>query len=207
MNISQRISKHESHNPKSKTQCKVPPLVELAILSVIDNLDALESVGDIPLPFISRILHCCSTQQLKRIEDERQDIDTHCYWKSHCEKELGADTSTESTLTDYNCNTWRQYFLKKEKEHEDRMKKFSAKAKILYQQDESQKKARSIQFLDAQPTKKKSLSSLKDHSFPSLSKSTKRSSTKPQVGFKSKMMQKTLDQIRREKQHKNPRRS
>jgi len=171
MNISQRISKHESHNPKAKTQSKIPPLVELAILAVIDNLDALESVGDIPLPFLSRILYCCSTQQLKRIENERQDIYTDCYWKSHCEKELGADTSNESTLTDFNCNTWRQYFLKKEKEHEDRMKKFSAKAKILYQQDESHKKSRSIQFLDVQPAKKKSL---KDHSFPSLSKSTKK---------------------------------
>lgn len=123
---------------------------ELAIQCVIRNIEALESLGDIPKEFSDRILSNCTPRQLLRIEKQskRKDLNTEPFWKAHCKKIHRIDGPSSKLFPAYECTNWRELFFKKEEENEKKKTQFSKRAREIYKQEEKSKKAKQIQMID-----------------------------------------------------------
>eukprot|EP01118_Nematostelium_gracile_P013022 TRINITY_DN4857_c0_g1_i2.p1 TRINITY_DN4857_c0_g1~~TRINITY_DN4857_c0_g1_i2.p1 ORF type:complete len:201 (-),score=49.99 TRINITY_DN4857_c0_g1_i2:90-692(-) len=196
MSVSARIH-GGSFKPFAFANTNIPSLRDLCIQIVLKNLDALESVGDVPRELLEKILRACNPQQLLRIEtcSRRKDLQTDVYWFHHCKRVYniqGEDHKqlAKTILKENNCRTWRDYWVRMEKRENDKKRKFSEKLKNMYTNEQDAKKAKQIKVIAPPSDKRRGAASV-----VGLPKS--RSASVPKPPPKAKLMEKTLKDMRK----------
>ncbi|KAL6076412.1 Elongin-A [Balamuthia mandrillaris] len=110
---------------KRKGPQEIPSLQQLCVYSVIDNIDKLQCVGDVPNDLLSPILRKCNAQQLWRIESaSKRDLNTEHLWKRHCES-LGVNGKEEK-------ESWKQTWSKEMKRQAEKQKNLGSKLRKMY---------------------------------------------------------------------------
>ncbi|XP_033726671.1 transcription elongation factor B polypeptide 3-like [Pecten maximus] len=100
---------------------EVYKLFDMCMTVLCNNIDSLEFVGGVPFDILKPVLEKCTAAQLYRLEDFNPHFleDTDPLWMSHCHKEFRLSKPEEM-------ETWREHYLRKFDEREEKLKKISA---------------------------------------------------------------------------------
>lgn len=102
----------------------VPSLFDISMRILLDNIDAIEEVGGVPYMIMEPVLQKCTPTQLMRLEEFNPHFleDSDLLWEKHCLKEFrGAGCR--------NGQTWRELYIDKLTEREEKLKSLSASIK------------------------------------------------------------------------------
>eukprot|EP00240_Pyramimonas_obovata_P014955 CAMPEP_0118931788 /NCGR_PEP_ID=MMETSP1169-20130426/8006_1 /TAXON_ID=36882 /ORGANISM="Pyramimonas obovata, Strain CCMP722" /LENGTH=193 /DNA_ID=CAMNT_0006874329 /DNA_START=201 /DNA_END=778 /DNA_ORIENTATION=- len=148
----------------------VESLRELAIRTIVANLDALGDIGYTDPETAFEILKHCNVQQLRDVEDDTfdggrniNDI-THPLWKRHFERDFrreaqalqqpqGNKTSAASNDGDVD---WRQVYEAAEQMRQEKLAKSGSMLRAKYSSHNAKREGRQIQVCDFQPPNKRS---------------------------------------------------
>ncbi|XP_069105535.1 elongin-A-like isoform X2 [Argopecten irradians] len=100
---------------------EVYKLYDMCMTVLCNNIDSLEFVGGVPYEILKPVLEKCTAAQLYRLEDFNPHFlaDTDPLWMNHCHKEFRLSKPDEM-------ETWREHYLRKFDEREEKLKKISA---------------------------------------------------------------------------------
>ncbi|XP_077559409.1 uncharacterized protein LOC144174532 isoform X2 [Haemaphysalis longicornis] len=100
---------------------EVPTLLEACMRVLIDNIDGMAYTGGVPYDILKPVLERCTTKQLYTLEDYNPYLleDTDELWQAHCIREFKGCTPEEG-------ETWREVYLKKYDEREQKFKSLTA---------------------------------------------------------------------------------
>ncbi|GIY74977.1 elongin-A [Caerostris extrusa] len=114
---------------KSLYYTEVPTLFECCTQVLIENIDAIEYLGDVPYFLLKPVLERCTPNQLYDIENFNHQnsqinlnyflmylIDETCdLWEAHCKKDFRTQQLQEN-------ETWRDLYLRAHEERETKLK-------------------------------------------------------------------------------------
>jgi transcription elongation factor B polypeptide 3 len=123
----------------------IPTLKQLAIYTLIDNVDALGDVGDVPSYLLEQVFAVCSPEQLNHIETStrRDDLNTEKYWESHCKK-VGIKEKAPNA-------TWKDMWLQKVESDRERERRALKRLREMHESEQAAKRAKQIKILPSQP--------------------------------------------------------
>lgn len=149
----------------------VPTLVQLCVFTVIDNIDHLEDVGDVPLEFLERFLSVCSPEQLQRVETATsRSLETEPFWMKHCElKKL----SVEDFAT-YEAANYRELYKNYIRSVQQQTKAMGLAMRRRYKALESKKMENTVKVLDRKYSKRRRPSTTHHRTGSKRSQSTRR---------------------------------
>jgi transcription elongation factor B polypeptide 3 len=96
-------------------------LFDMSMKILIDNIDAIEEVGGVPYLILEPLLQKCTATQLLRLEEFNPHFleDSDVLWEKHCQRDFrGFQRQSHQT--------WRQLYLSKLSEREQRLKNITA---------------------------------------------------------------------------------
>lgn len=162
----------------------VPRLEDLCIQKLLNNLNRIECVGDVPYYILKPLLTKISLSQLKRIESYNPQIiddeESDEPWKAHCQRDFDKRIPNKE-------ETWRELYFRCEKERQHRLEKVTKKIK---KHEKRAAPARQARVVDHHiPTVKSRASSAITVSSTSSSSSSSASRMKPKV---APLMQKSM---------------
>ncbi|KFM73141.1 Transcription elongation factor B polypeptide 3, partial [Stegodyphus mimosarum] len=100
---------------------EVPSLFDICTRILIDNIDAIEYMGEVPYFLVKPILERCNPMQLYTIEHYNPYLleDTHDLWEVHCRRDYRTEEPQEN-------ETWRDLYWRCCEEREIRLKSVTA---------------------------------------------------------------------------------
>ncbi|KAL1432891.1 hypothetical protein MTO96_001886 [Rhipicephalus appendiculatus] len=100
---------------------EVPTLHEACLKVLMDNIEGMEYTGGVPYDILKPVLERCTPKQLYTLEDYNPYLlnDTDELWQAHCTREF------KSSCPDAG-ETWRELYLKKFDEREEKFKSLTA---------------------------------------------------------------------------------
>ncbi|KAH7954460.1 hypothetical protein HPB49_018760 [Dermacentor silvarum] len=100
---------------------EVPTLHEACIKVLIENVEGMAYTGGVPYDILKPVLERCTPKQLYTLEDYNPYLldDTDELWQAHCTREF------KSSIPDAG-ETWRELYLKKYDEREEKFKSLTA---------------------------------------------------------------------------------
>ncbi|GFU40949.1 elongin-A [Nephila pilipes] len=106
---------------KSVGYTEVPTLFECCTRILIENIDAIEYLGEVPYYLLKPVLERCTAVQLYAIEHYNPYLleDTHELWERHCQKDFRSQKLQEN-------ETWRDLYLRAFEEREEKLKNITA---------------------------------------------------------------------------------
>lgn len=118
---SSRREKTAVYSGKKSYFTEVPSLFEICTRILIENIDAIEYMGEVPYFLIKPVLERCTPTQLFQIEDFNPYLleSTHELWETHCRRDYRLLTPEEN-------ETWRELYLRARDEREKKLKRISA---------------------------------------------------------------------------------
>lgn len=99
----------------------VPRLFDACIRILIDNIDSIDYLGNIPFDIVQPVLERCTPSQLYTLEDFNPYLleDTDDLWKSHCNKEFKFREPEDM-------ESWRELYLRLHDERETKLRNITA---------------------------------------------------------------------------------
>ncbi|GFR22138.1 elongin-A [Trichonephila clavata] len=106
---------------KSVGYTEVPTLFECCTRVLIENIDAIEYLGEVPYYLLKPVLERCTAVQLYAIEHFNPYLldDTNELWERHCRKDFRTQKVQEN-------ETWRDLYLRAFEEREEKLKNITA---------------------------------------------------------------------------------
>ncbi|GFS37871.1 elongin-A [Trichonephila inaurata madagascariensis] len=106
---------------KSVGYTEVPTLFECCTRILIENIDAIEYLGEVPYYLLKTVLERCTAVQLYSIEHYNPYLldDTNELWERHCQKDFRFQKVQEN-------ETWRDLYLRAFEEREEKLKNITA---------------------------------------------------------------------------------
>ncbi|CAL1301029.1 unnamed protein product [Larinioides sclopetarius] len=106
---------------KSLFYTEMPTLFECCTRVLIENIDAIEYLGEVPYFLLKPVLERCTPLQLYSIEDFNPYLldDTHELWEAHCKRDFRSVKLQEN-------ETWRELYLRAHEERERKLKNITA---------------------------------------------------------------------------------
>ncbi|XP_060077689.1 transcription elongation factor B polypeptide 3-like [Ylistrum balloti] len=100
---------------------EVYKLFDVCMKVLCNNIDSLEFVGGVPFTILKPVLEKCTAAQLYRLEDFNPHFleESDSLWMNHCHKDFRLSKPEEM-------ETWREHYLRKFDEREEKLKKISA---------------------------------------------------------------------------------
>ncbi|XP_065283935.1 transcription elongation factor B polypeptide 3-like isoform X2 [Dermacentor albipictus] len=100
---------------------EVPTLHEACIKVLIENVEGMAYTGGVPYDILKPVLERCTPKQLYTLEDYNPYLldDTDELWQAHCTREFKSSTPDAG-------ETWRELYLKKYDEREEKFKSLTA---------------------------------------------------------------------------------
>ncbi|KAL3200638.1 hypothetical protein MRX96_012919 [Rhipicephalus microplus] len=100
---------------------EIPTLYDMCLKVLIDNVEGMAYTGGVPYDILRPILEKCTPKQLYTLEDYNPYLldDTDELWQVHCTREF------KSSCPDAG-ETWRELYLKKFDEREEKFKSLTA---------------------------------------------------------------------------------
>uniref|UniRef100_A0A224Z650 Transcription elongation factor B polypeptide 3 n=1 Tax=Rhipicephalus zambeziensis TaxID=60191 RepID=A0A224Z650_9ACAR len=100
---------------------EVPTLHEACLKVLMDNIEGMAYTGGVPYDILKPVLERCTPKQLYTLEDYNPYLldDTDELWQAHCTREF------KSSCPDAG-ETWRELYLKKFDEREEKFKSLTA---------------------------------------------------------------------------------
>ncbi|XP_010524075.1 PREDICTED: elongin-A-like [Tarenaya hassleriana] len=131
-------------------QCRKPPsLVELCIMTAIDNVRFIGYVGGLDFQLLDQILQHCTVEQLMHVEDCTADTDlspiTNKLWKRFYEKQFGyqkMNVVIERMKRNRVTFKWRHLYEAKLKDVEQDEERAADRLKQLYEKEVAKKQNR-----------------------------------------------------------------
>ncbi|GBG69166.1 hypothetical protein CBR_g3866 [Chara braunii] len=140
----------------------VPPLKELCLIVIIENLDYVEDVGYVDDDLAYEIFQHATWEQLLRIENASKGRDfvsiTDGLWRNWFERKWGRDARAdveERMEEEGYAFGWRHIFEEKLRLDEEQAKEGVARLRELYMEAHSAKRVRSLQVCDKVPPGRK----------------------------------------------------
>ncbi|PRD32986.1 UNVERIFIED_CONTAM: EloA [Trichonephila clavipes] len=99
----------------------VPTLFECCTRILIENIDAIEYLGEVPYYLLKQVLERCTAVQLYAIEHYNPYLldETNELWERHCKKDFRYQKVQEN-------ETWRDLYLRAFEEREEKLKNITA---------------------------------------------------------------------------------
>lgn len=106
---------------KSVGFTEVPTLFDCCTRVLIENIDAIEYLGEVPYYLLKPVLERCTAVQLYAIEHYNPYLldDTNELWERHCRKDFRSQKVQEN-------ETWRDLYLRAFEEREEKLKNVTA---------------------------------------------------------------------------------
>uniref|UniRef100_A0A1E1XCY6 Putative transcription elongation factor b polypeptide n=1 Tax=Amblyomma aureolatum TaxID=187763 RepID=A0A1E1XCY6_9ACAR len=100
---------------------EVPTLLEACVRVLVDNIEGMAYTGGVPYDILKPVLEKCTAKQLYGLEDYNPYLldDTDELWQAHCVREFKGSTPDQG-------ETWRELYLKKYDEREQKFKSLTA---------------------------------------------------------------------------------
>uniref|UniRef100_A0A131XDA4 Putative transcription elongation factor b polypeptide n=1 Tax=Hyalomma excavatum TaxID=257692 RepID=A0A131XDA4_9ACAR len=100
---------------------EVPTLYEACLKVLIDNIEGMAYTGGVPYDILKPVLERCTPKQLYTLEDYNPYLldDTDELWQAHCTREFKSSSPDAG-------ETWRELYLKKYDEREEKFKSLTA---------------------------------------------------------------------------------
>lgn len=125
----------------------IPKLEQLAIRTIILNLDALGDMGDIPEEYKQKIMTACTHDQLEQLERHNpKKLDSESLWERHCSKVYH--------ISEKSHRTWRETFFRAKEEELRKRKLMKDKLKKVEKLERAKLEANSTKFIEP-PAKQK----------------------------------------------------
>ncbi|GBL91085.1 Elongin-A [Araneus ventricosus] len=106
---------------KSLFYTEMPTLFECCTRVLIENIDAIEYLGEVPYFLLKPVLERCTPLQLYNIEHYNPYLldDTHELWEAQCKRDFRSEKLQEN-------ETWRELYLRAFEERERKLKNITA---------------------------------------------------------------------------------
>jgi hypothetical protein len=136
---------------KKKGPSEIASLLELCIITIRDNIECLENIGDVPSELLVKLLDGCSPQQLDRIENYSTDSSdlsgvTEAIWRRHCYSYMGVKNDNELGGL-----TWRELYKQRAAEYEEKKRQTGKHLRSMYRSEEKEREAKRIKVLSTIP--------------------------------------------------------
>ncbi|KAI9466373.1 RNA polymerase II transcription factor SIII subunit A-domain-containing protein [Lactarius psammicola] len=146
-------------SPEINSHCRrVPSLVYYCRRVAVAHIDGIVSLGDnASFDLVRPILHSCSADNLRRLEDATPDLKAHTndLWRQQCFREHPAEVEEYSSGLLDPPESWRDLFFDLRTKKEVRLAEIGARMKSQRLEAEERKKQKEIKFTDRVPPMKR----------------------------------------------------
>ncbi|XP_071043461.1 transcription elongation factor B polypeptide 3 isoform X2 [Parasteatoda tepidariorum] len=139
----EKTAVYSGRKNKSNYLTAVPTLFECCTRVLIENIDDIEYMGEIPYFLLESMLQRCTPSQLYRIEDFNPYLleDTNELWEVHCKRDYRTAKPQEN-------ETWRELYWRSHDEREQRLRSVTANISALIANSNPTRKAK-LAYVDS----------------------------------------------------------
>ncbi|CAG8646106.1 13572_t:CDS:10, partial [Ambispora gerdemannii] len=162
LNFAGRKNPPPIRGPPISGKQKIKSLVDICISKIIQNIEMLNDIGNVPVDLLRPVLKSVSAEQLKRLQDNSEELAevSNGLWRDLCLREFRNDDAADKRIRDELYNHEKLYWELdkkrkiKQEEDERRIQILAENTRKRYAREEEKKERKKIKVLPFTPLPK-----------------------------------------------------